>query len=150
MKKLTIILIAMCITMMAQGQWYANQYGVTNMNELNKAQLEMSLEQATKLKNAGIATTVITTAFAVIGTAVYIGGLNDITSSTTYSGIDDGASKAYSGVGLMTVGYIGMCVGIPLWISGAQRSNTVKVHLAKFDQLGYQKTMYGAGVTLTF
>lgn len=151
MKKLIVVLGILIMAMAVNAQWYANQYGVTNMNDLTHEQLDIAMSQALKLKKAGTITTVVTTAFAIIGTGMYIGGLNDITSSTTYSGIDDGASKAYSGVGLMTVGYLGMCVGIPLWIAGGQRSNTVKIHLAKFDQMGYvSKPAMGMGFTLTF
>ena len=138
MKKTLFILIAFVLTVSVNAQWYANQYGVTNMNELNKEQLVLSLDQAVKIKKAGVITTVISSIALITGAVMYSKGLNEI-----YDTYDTG--KATSGLGLMTVGGIGVAVGIPLIISGAQRSNIIRVHLAKFDPLSF-----GVGFTLTF
>ena len=137
MKKLTLILGMIVITLTINAQWYATQYGVTNMNELTKPQLNLAFDQGMKLKKAGVITTVISGAMLVVGSVMYSSGLNDIVSSSTYNGIESGVSKGTNGAMLMYAGGLGVCVGIPIWIVGVQRVNTVNIHLAKFDQLGY-------------
>jgi hypothetical protein len=144
MKKTTLILAAVLLTAIVNAQWYANQYGVTDMNELNKEQLDLSLTQATKLKKAGVATTVVSSIVMIVGTVMYSNSLNNMTVDSYY----DDMSKGYKGAGIVTIGALGTCVGIPMWISGAQRVNVINVHLAKFDQLGYNQ--YGVGISLTF
>lgn len=151
MKKLLVVIGILIMATAMNAQWYANQYGVTNMNDLTHEQLDLSMQQALKLKKAGVITTVVSTGFVIIGLAMYSRGLDQISTSTTYGGIDDGADRAYSGAGVFYIGLIGECVGIPLWIAGAQRSNIVKIHLAKFDQMGnISKPAMGVGFTLTF
>ncbi len=150
MKKTIVILIALCFTLMAQGQWHSNQYNVTDMNELTKAQLEMSMDQAIKLKKGGMITTGLSTVLTIVGTVMYANGLDDIISATTYGGIDDGLDKGLNGALLMYVGVAGMSVGIPLWIIGAQRENSVKVHLVKFDQMGFNSPRMGVGFSYNF
>jgi len=136
MKTIALITGMLFAVLTVNAQWYFNQYGVTDMNELNKDQLELAMQQATKLKKAGVGVTIGSTVLAVVGTAIYIGGLNDITDASTYSGIDDGASRAYSGVGVMTIGYLGMAVGVPMWIAGGTRQNVIKIHLRKYEPTG--------------
>jgi len=150
MKHKILIIIGIMLAMSVQAQWYANQHGVTNMNDLNLEQLQMSLDQAMKLKKAGVITTVASTAVTIIGLVMYSNGLDQISTASTYGGIDDGAERAYSGAGVFYMGLIGECVGIPLWIAGAQRTNIIKVHMAKFQPMGYQQPAYGVGLSLTF
>ena len=148
MKKTTLILIVIALTLSVNAQWYAAQYGVTNMNELNKTQLELALSQGADLKQTGMITTVITSGMLIVGTVMYSSGLNDIVTSSTYDQIDNGVSKGTVGAILMYSGSLGLCIGVPIWIMGAHKVNTVKVHLAKFDTMGYMQ--HGIGITFKF
>ncbi len=147
MKKTMIILITIIFASTVNAQWYS-QYGVTNMNELNQVQLNMAFDQGVKLQKGGVITTIISSAMLIVGSVMYSNGINNIVSSTTYTQIDNGVSKGTNGALLLYGGGIGLCVGVPIWIVGAQRMNAVKVHLVKFDQLG--GVQYGIGVNLIF
>lgn len=147
MRTITLIIGLLFATMMANAQWYFNQYGVTDMNELNQDQLELAMQQATKLKKAGVGVTIASTAVAIIGFVIYSKGLNDIVADD-YSNIDDNAGKAYGGLAIGSIGMIGMCVGIPMWIAGGTRVNVIKIHMQKFEPTG--QIIPSIGFTYTF
>ena len=145
--KTTMLLIAILFTMNLNAQWYSTQFGVTDMSELNEVQLNVGLEQSLQSIKTGQIITGVSTVVAIVGTMLYTKGLKDITSSTTYSGMDDGLDKGMNGVLLMTAGYVGMCVGIPVWVVGEQRKNTINMHLAKYGNTSYVPSI---GIKLTF
>ena len=146
--KMLLILLVVCISVNAQ--WYYNHHDVTNMNELNKDQLDMSLTQAQNLKTAGVIITVISTASMIVGTVMHKNGLKEITSSNTYEEINDGLNKGLNGSYIMYAGAAGVGLGIPLWIVGGQRMNNIKVHLAKFDPIAYNSPKFGVGILYKF
>jgi len=131
--KTTLFLITILFTMSLNAQWYANQYNVTDMNDLSQDQLEMSFDQAAKLTQAGQIITGISAVVAIIGTSMYSKGLDDIVTSTSYSQIDQGVSKGTNGAVLMYAGYLGVGTGIGLWIAGEQRKNAISIHMMKYN-----------------
>ena len=135
MKTTTLIIGILFTALTVNAQWYFNQYGVTDMNELNQDQLELAMQQATKLKKAGVGVSIASTAVTIIGFVIYANGLNDIVEED-YAYVDENANKAYGGLIVGSIGMIGMCVGIPMWIAGGTRINVIKVHLAKFEPTG--------------
>jgi len=147
MKKLTIIAVCLCFALSVNAQWYFNSYNVTNMNELSKEQLNLSLEKANKSIKTGQTLTVIGGIGCVIGGIIYSSGLSDITESTTYSEIDNGLNKGMTGIYIMYAGGIMATVGIPIWISGFTRKEQIEIALVKFQTTGYIPEI---GIKLTF
>ena len=116
-----------------EGQWYYNNYGVTNMNELNENQLNLALEQSQNTITGGVALTVVGTITTIVGGVMYSKGLNEIVTG----GLDDGLNKSTNGALVMAVGGVAASVGIPLWVVGQQRKNIILVHLAKYNNTSY-------------
>lgn len=134
MKTKTFLIIGFLFVILSvNAQWYFNQYGVTDMNNLNKDQLELAMQKATKLKKAGVGVTVASTIVTIVGSVIYVNGLKDMESGTNFL-----AAMFYSagGLGIASIGGIGMCVGIPMWIAGASRINVIKIHMQKFEPTG--------------
>ena len=135
--KTIILLITILFTMNLNAQWYSTQFGVTDMNDLNQNQLNIGLEQSLKTIKTGQVLTGVGAVAGIIGTVIYSRGINDIISSTSTSQIDDGLNKGMGGAFLMYGGFLTMSVGIPVWIVGVQRKNTITMHLGKYESTSY-------------
>ncbi|MCF8390727.1 MAG: hypothetical protein K9H12_08545 [Bacteroidales bacterium] len=123
-------------------QWYSSQYGVTNMNELNKEQLTLALDQGNKMVKGGTAATIVGASVFIVGVVMYSQGLGDIGITTNSSGgIEFGLGKSMMGFTLMTIGGLATTIGIPLWIIGKQRVDVVNIHLVKFSNTGFIPTI---------
>jgi hypothetical protein len=132
MKKLIFSLFVFW-TLTISAQWYTDQFGVTNMNELSKEQLNIAFTQAEKTTNIGIVMTIIGIPAIIIGGVMYSKGLNEIVEED----VDQGLDKSIAGALIMGVGGISMSIGIPLWMMGNNRKNIITVHLAKFKEQSY-------------
>ena len=137
MKKLMFLFIGIILALNINGQWYFNQYGVTDMNQLTESQLDLALTQSQKTIKTGKVLTFVGLGATIIGGVLYVKGIDDITSSTTYNQIDDGADKAIGGALLLYGGVCVASIGIPIWVVGDSRKNIVYIHLEKFKGLGY-------------
>jgi hypothetical protein len=147
LKKLTFLsLFFLFIMANVNSQWYMNQYGVTNMNELTEPQLNLALEQSLKTIKTGQILTVIGAVGTIVGTVVYSKGLSDMLNEDI-SNIDQGLNKVTTGALIMSGGGIILGVGIPLWIVGVNRRNIIEVHLAKFQGQSYIPSI---GIRITF
>jgi hypothetical protein len=137
MKKLTFSSLFFLLLMPnVNSQWFMNQYGVTNMNELTEPQLNLALEQSIKTIKTGQVLTVIGAIGTIVGTVIYSKGLSEMINEDI-SNIDKGLNKVTTGALIMAGGGTFLGVGIPVWVIGANRRNVVKVHLAKFQGQSY-------------
>lgn len=118
--------------MLSNAQWYVTQFDVTNMNELTKPQLNLALEQTEKTIVTGQVLTAIGALSTIIGGVIYTQGLNDIVESDI-NDINKGVNKATAGALVLTGGCAALGIGIPVWIVGGNRKNTINIHLAKFQ-----------------
>ena len=147
MKTLALGIGIVLIATMVSAQWYVSTYGVTNMNELNREQLDMAMSQSLQLKKTGATITGLSGCVALLGVVLYSSGLNQINSTTSYT---QGVTTGTNGILLTYTGFLGMAVGIPIWIVGAQRRDAVKVHLVKYESMGYKQPQLGIGMVVTF
>jgi len=136
--KTTILIISMLFLFVTvNAQWYYTNYGVTDINKLSKEQCDLALEKANKTIKTGKAMTIIGAGVCVIGAIMYSSGLNEITSSTTYSGIDDGVNKGVAGAYIAGIGGVVAGIGIPVWISGDAQKSQIEVALVKYKDISY-------------
>ena len=138
-----ILLFAFCASVNAQ--WYYNSFGVTNINELNKDQLDLALQKSMKTIHVGKAMTFIGVGATIIGGIVYASGLKKIVTDD-YGNIDANANKAMGGAAIMSVGGLVAGIGIPVWISGATRKSDIEIALVKFKPVA----SLGIGINFRF
>lgn len=147
MKKLILIFTILISFGVANAQWYRTHYGVTNINELTKEQCDFALEKANKTIKTGKTMTVIGAGACIIGAIMYSSGLNEIVSSTTMSGIDEGLDKGLAGAYILGAGGIIAGIGIPVWISGESQKTQIEIALIKFKDTSYVPSF---GLKITF
>ena len=147
MKKLTLVLLIVCFAFSVNAQWYYNSFNVSNMNELNQDQLNLSLTKANQSIKTGQIMTGVGAGVCIIGAIMYSSGLSNIVSSTTYSGIDEGLNKGIAGAYIAGAGAIVAGIGIPVWISGKNKKNDIEVALVKFKPTG---SINGIGLKIRF
>jgi len=147
MKKLTLSLLILCFAFSVNAQWYYNSFNVSNVNDLNQDQLNLSLTKANQSIKTGSIMTGVGAGVCIIGAIMYSSGLSNIVSSTTYSGIDKGLNKGIAGAYIAGAGGIIACIGIPIWISGSMRKNDIEIALVKFQSTG---SINGIGLKIRF
>jgi len=147
MKTLIMILTLGLFTLSVNAQWYYNSFSVSNINDLNQDQLNLSLAKANQSIKTGRIMTGAGLGVFIIGSIIYSSGLNNIASSTTYSGIDDGLNKGIAGAYIASAGGIVAGIGIPLWISGFMRKSDIEIALVKFKG---SASINGIGLKIRF
>ena len=116
----------------------------------NKEQLELSLKQAQNLKSAGVVITLISSAAFIAGATMYKNGINEIMNSSNYTEINNGTNKSTNGALVMYAGAAGVGLGMPLLIVGSVKSNSIKIHLVKFEPTAYSSPKLGVGLSYSF
>jgi hypothetical protein len=147
MKKLTLVLLIVCFAFSVNAQWYYNSFNVSNINDLNQDQLNLSLTKANKSIKTGQIMTGVGGGVCIIGAIMYSSGLNNMASSTTYSGINEGLNKGTAGAYIAGAGGIIASIGIPIWISGFMRKSDIEVTLVKFKPTS---SINGIGLKIRF
>jgi len=145
MKKTIILLLGIVLTLNVNAQWYFNSFGVTNINELNEAQLNFALEKSTKTVETGQTLTFVGSGAAILGYIIYAASLNKIITDD-YGNVSENVNKSFAGAAIMYGGIITVGIGIPLWISGTNRRNDIEIALKKYDSA----YLNGIGVGLKF
>lgn len=147
MKKLTMILTLVLFTFSVNAQWYYNSFNVSNMNDLNQDQLNLSLTKANQSIKTGQIMTGVGAVVCIIGAVMYSSGLSGIVNSSTTTGINDNLNKGMAGAYIAGAGGIIACIGIPIWISGSMRKNDIEIALVKFKPTG---SINGIGLKIRF
>jgi len=114
-----------------------------NLDELNVDQLNLYMNNATSMRNAGIALTVIGTGVAILGASM-------INSNYGINDLEADLNKMGSGVLICTLGVISTGVGIPLWVIGGKRRSQAELILKKYDFKQGNSMAVGVGLTLRF
>lgn len=147
MKKLFFLFLIATFSLSLNAQWYYNSFNVSNMNDLNQAQLNLSLLKANQSIKTGQIMTGVGAVVCIIGAVMYSSGLSGIVNSSTTTGINDNLNKGMSGVYIASAGAIVAGIGIPVWISGAMRKNDIEIALVKFKTTGL---INGIGLKIRF
>jgi len=147
MKNLILTITTIFIFNCVNAQWYSNQFGVTNMNELNQPQLELALDQADKTIMTGKVLTFTGIGMAIIGGIVYSAGLNEIVESDLSN---MSTNKAMAGALVLTAGCGMTGIGIPVWVVGDSRKKVIQIHLQKYEEGNLQGYIPGIGLKIRF
>ena len=140
MKKFIVGALMFLLAINVDAQWYHRQFGVNNINDLTKAQLTMALQKAKNNMGLGVTLT-------LIGTGVTIGGVAIFNKINSDDNFGEGLTHGFNGTMLTGLGLCTMAIGIPLWAVNANRKNSIKVALVKFDTSSFlqsnKPTYYG-------
>jgi MFS superfamily sulfate permease-like transporter len=140
MKKLLFMLIVFS-SINLDAQWYYRQFGVTNINELNKEQLIFSLDRADRTRRTGMTLTIVGVSAIAGGYVLFIHGLARIGG-----GIESIGEAAAGGMIAYAGGLIAMA-GVPVWIVGKSRKNTINFQLNRFNDSSYIPSI---GIRISF
>ena len=135
MKKLTILIIGILLSISLNAQWY-QAYGVTNVNDLNEDQCNLALKKATKSIEVGQIMTFGGAAVFVVGILVYQSAIKDVLDSDDLD-FDQELNKGTAGSLIAAGGGIICTIGVPLWISGNTQKKQIEIALVKFKDTSY-------------
>jgi hypothetical protein len=131
MKQLLILLLVFS-AIQVNAQWYTRKFGVTDINELDEAQLNIALINSKTTANVGIIMISIGIAAMIGGAVVYNNGEENY-EPPPYLWND---KMMYGGL-LIGGGALTTVIGIPLLIVGGNRKYLIKGQLAKFNDTSY-------------
>jgi hypothetical protein len=115
-----------------------------NLAELNSDQLNLYKEKAVKMRNAGMALT-------LVGIPAYITGALLLLNYMETAPIEDWNSFEPNFYAVLTLGGAASGIaGIPLWIIGGSRKTKAEVALKAFDMKTEDSIAVGLGITLRF
>ena len=142
MKTLLLALIVL-FTFHSNAQWYTKQFGVNDIHDLNKEQLNVALTKAEKTTKTGAALTLIGLPVFIVGSVISYSGMKEFTELD----IDQGVNKLASGSLMMCAGVLSAGIGIPLWIVGNNRKDIITFQLLKFKGTSYIPSL---GIKINF
>jgi len=140
MKKLTMVLLLISMAISASAQWYYKMYGVTTMDSLTEAQLNLGLQKSLSTIKTGKIMT-------VVGTAMTVGGYVLALSSFNADDWESGVSQGLTGGMLFYGGVIVGGIGVGHWIVGSSRKKDIQLVLVKFEG---SASINGVGITVYF
>jgi hypothetical protein len=115
-----------------------------DLAELNSDQLNLYKEKAVKMRNAGMALT-------LVGIPAYITGALLLLNYMETAPIEDWNSFEPNFYAVLTLGGAASGIaGIPLWIIGGSRKTKAEVALKAFDMKTEDSIAVGLGITLRF
>jgi len=135
---MVLLLISMAIS--ASAQWYYKMYGVTTMDSLTEAQLNLGLQKSLSTIKTGKIMT-------VVGTAMTVGGYVLALSSFNADDWESGVSQGLTGGMLFYGGVIVGGIGVGHWIVGSSRKKDIQLVLVKFEG---SASINGVGITVYF
>lgn len=126
MKKLLTCILLILFAVNVNAQWYQRLYGVTNINELNEEQLNIALQLSQQKIKTGKTVT-----FIGIG-SLFLGAVT-LTNVSGSDNIIDASGNISAGLFFICGGIVTTAIGIPIWITGSNRKNSIEVALTRFD-----------------
>jgi len=149
MKKLITISIAILFSIALNAQYLQNHnINNTDYGELTKDQLDFALTKAEKNISTGKVLVGVGAGVTVVGVVIYVASLNSIIESTDLDFTNE-MTGSTAGTLLALGGGTMVGIGIPVWIGGSNKKESIEIHLQKFKTLA-QKSIPGIGLTLTF
>jgi hypothetical protein len=130
MKQLLILFLVFS-AIQENAQWYTKQFGVNDINELNKEQLNIAYENSNYREITGIICTTSGIILSLIGIVGFIKAPNN--EDWLYEKeLDQFVAGLFTFPGVVLT-----AVGIPLTTIGISRRKIIKVQLAKFNDTSY-------------
>ena len=114
---------------------------------MNKAQLNLALEQSQKMKRNGIVWTAVGTGMFAGGAIMTINGIQKLTGEEP---ANFGSFSA--GLGITCIGIFPLAYGFAAWISGNEKANMIEIELLAFNsgKIEFKPTEHGFGLVLAF
>lgn len=114
---------------------------------MNKAQLNLALEQSLKTQKSGKIWTAIGSGMLVGGAILTTQGINELSNS-------DNLKFGTFGTGLLIMSFSGFPLGYGLisWLSGKEKANMIEIELLASGKghLEFKPGKYGLGLALSF
>jgi hypothetical protein len=137
LKRITLLFFAFFIVSSIMAQ-------KINLAELNSDQLNLYKEKAVKMKNTGMALT-------LVGIPVYITGALLLLNYMETAPIEEWNSFEPNFYAVLTLGGAAAGIaGIPLWIIGGSRKTKAEIALKAFDMKTENSMAVGLGITFRF
>ncbi len=113
---------------------------------MNKAQLELALEQSQRMERSGKIWTAVGTGMMVGGAVITFSGISNITFE------DFNYGRFLTGLGIMCFSAFPLGYGLVAWIAGTHKADMLEIELLAFNTgtLNFKPTEYGIGLVLAF
>ena len=113
---------------------------------MNKAQLELALEQSQRMERSGKIWTAVGTGMMVGGAVITFSGISNISFD------DFNYGSFFTGLGIMCFSGFPLGYGLVAWITGTQKADMLEIELLAFNTgtLNLKPTKYGIGLVLAF
>ena len=114
---------------------------------MNKAQLELALEQAQQMERSGKVWTAVGTGMLVGGAVMTFRGINSLSYNENFNYTGFGA-----GLGIMCFSGFPLGYGMVAWITGNERANTIEIELLALEKgkINLKPTENGFGLVVNF
>jgi hypothetical protein len=114
---------------------------------MNKDQLELALEQASKMERNGKISTAVGTGMLVGGAVMTFSGIKNLSSDEDFNYGTFGA-----GIGIMCFSGFPLGYGLVAWVAGHERANMIEIELLAYNKgtLHLKPTENGIGLVLEF
>jgi hypothetical protein len=140
----------MSIAVSSFSQWNNSTLNITNINELNEEQLNLSLEKANKNIRTGKVMTLVGGGAVILGAIIYSSGLTSIIDDD-YSAVPQNLNTAIGGAYILYGGGLLASIGIPIWLIGESKKDQIEIALVKYKPTSYIDTnSFGIGLKLNF
>ena len=113
---------------------------------MNKAQLELALEQSQRMERSGKIWTAVGTGMMVGGAVITFSGISNITFE------DFNYGRFITGLGIMCFSGFPLGYGMVAWITGNEKANMIEIELLAFDTgtINLKPTKNGIGLVVDF
>ena len=135
MIRLATTIVFAFFTLTVSAQWYTRSYGVSNINELNEAQLKLALQHAEQKVKTGKTITFIGIGSTVLGGVFYYDAMNN--AGDSWEAFWESMGEAGGGMLLMMAGTAAIITGVAFWTVGSNRRNSIEVSLMNFETSAY-------------
>jgi hypothetical protein len=136
-------LISICFLLFFVVTGNAQVNNKPKLNELNQDQLNLALTKSKKTTITGIILTSAGFGAAIIGERIVVD------EASKWPGPNYNENRANTGSAMLIIGGATMCIGIPLWIVGANKKNKIELELVKFNPKG-SASINGIGLKVRF
>jgi uncharacterized protein (DUF39 family) len=141
-------LIPICFLLFFALSGNAQVNNKTNFKELNQDQLNLALAQSLRTIKTGKTLTIIGGSVFIVGYIISYSGINGALTDNS-DNLDKNLSRTIGGALLATGGGIVAIIGIPIWITSANRKDKIEIELVKFNPKG-SASINGIGLKIRF
>lgn len=142
MKRIIICALLFIVALNSHAQWFYKSYGVTNINDLSESQLKLALQDAEKKIKTGKTLTFIGIGSTILGSIIYADAMSS--AGDSWDEFWNSMSKGGAGLLIASAGTASMAIGIPFWIVGVNRKNSIEVTLVNFNSSSYLRSKQSA------